>query len=257
MRQSSLASGQPGRGGGGRPDGRPAQPPGRSRLSLALASGSPTASRQVLAGFKLATRRQGRARIAAGDAPLPLHPRPIAARDGAPPWTHPAVSLPPFRSPACCGYALRALRRGCPFRFPRLRRADRGSTRGQGCLSLRSLSRGYGFAYTGGGCRPPGPPPGHAPQLARLDGGETPLNSPTCGRAPLRGRRRCAPHAPSAPSRRIRAPSPRRARHSAGNAPRGRHHHTRGTGEHRITAGRYARRPPLRRDVPLVAGLRG
>jgi hypothetical protein len=36
-----------------------------------------------------------------------------------------------------------------------------------------------------------------------------------------------------------------------------RHHHTRGTGEHRITAGRYARRPPLRRDVPLVAGLRG
>jgi hypothetical protein len=101
-----------------------------------------------------------------------------------------------------------ALRRGCPFRFPRLRRADRWALRGQGCLSLRSLSRGYGFAYTGGGCRPPGPPPGHAPQLARLHEREAPLNSPTCGRAPLRGRRRCAPHAPSAPSRRIRAPSP-------------------------------------------------
>jgi hypothetical protein len=29
-----------------------------------------------------------------------------------------------------------------------------------------ALPVGYGFAYTGGGCRPRRPPPGHAPQLA-------------------------------------------------------------------------------------------
>ena len=246
MRQSSLASGQPGRGGG-REAGRPARPPGRSRSSLALASGAPAASRQVLAGSN--SRLAGRGALASLPAMLPCPCTPGLWPPGTEPRPGPTPPAP-FRlsgrrqlrahAPYAPSARLRArtryvprtarlrarrtaaIRRGCPFRFPRLRRADRGSRRGQGCLSLRSLSRGYGFAYTGGGCRPPGPPPGHAPQLARLDEGETPLNSPPCGRAPLRGRRRCAPHAPSAPPCRIRAPSPRRARHYTGNAPRGR-----------------------------------